>query len=41
MNGVSEIRSAFLGFFKKNGHEIVATSPLSGKDLILRRRETF
>ena len=28
MNGVSEIRSAFLDFFKKNGHEIVASSPL-------------
>jgi alanyl-tRNA synthetase len=28
MNGVNEIRSAFLDFFKKNGHEIVASSPL-------------
>ena len=28
MNGVSEIRSAFLDFFKKNEHEIVASSPL-------------
>ena len=28
MNGVSEIRSAFLDFFKKNGHEIVGSSPL-------------
>jgi alanyl-tRNA synthetase len=28
MNGVSEIRSAFLDFFKKNGHEIVPSSPL-------------
>jgi alanyl-tRNA synthetase len=28
MNGVSEIRSAFLDFFKKNAHEIVASSPL-------------
>jgi alanyl-tRNA synthetase len=28
MNGVSEIRSAFLDYFKKNGHEIVASSPL-------------
>ena len=28
MNGVSEIRSAFLDFFQKNGHEIVASSPL-------------
>src|ERR1700682_4019385 len=28
MNGVSEIRSAFLDFFKENEHEIVASSPL-------------
>ncbi|MGH6811141.1 MAG: alanine--tRNA ligase [Methylocella sp.] len=28
MNGVSEIRSAFLDFFNKNVHEIVASSPL-------------
>ncbi len=28
MNGVNEIRSAFLDFFKKNGHEIVPSSPL-------------
>ena len=28
MNGVSEIRSGFLDFFKKNGHEIVPSSPL-------------
>src|SRR5580704_12617919 len=28
MNGVSDIRSAFLDFFKKNEHEIVASSPL-------------
>ncbi len=28
MNGVSEIRSAFLDFFKKNGHEILPSSPL-------------
>jgi alanyl-tRNA synthetase len=28
MNGVSEIRSAFLDFFKRNEHEIVASSPL-------------
>ncbi|HUI20818.1 MAG TPA: alanine--tRNA ligase [Methylocella sp.] len=28
MNSVSAIRSAFLDFFKKNGHEIVASSPL-------------
>src|SRR6202166_3693979 len=28
MNGVSEIRSAFLDFFKKNEHETVASSPL-------------
>ena len=28
MNGVNEIRSAFLDYFRKNGHEIVASSPL-------------
>src|SRR5579863_9790944 len=28
MNGVNEIRSAFTGFFQKNGHEIVASSSL-------------
>ncbi len=28
MSGVSEIRSAFLDFFQKNGHEIVPSSPL-------------
>ncbi len=28
MSGVNEIRSAFLNFFAKNGHEIVASSPL-------------
>ncbi len=28
MSGVSEIRSTFLDYFKKNGHEIVASSPL-------------
>jgi alanyl-tRNA synthetase len=28
MSGVSEIRSAFLDFFKKNEHEIVPSSPL-------------
>ncbi len=28
MNGVNEIRSAFLDFFKSNGHEIVASSSL-------------
>jgi alanyl-tRNA synthetase len=28
MTGVNEIRSAFLQFFQKNGHEIVASSPL-------------
>ena len=28
MSGVNEIRSAFLDYFKKNGHEIVASSPL-------------
>ncbi len=28
MNGVNEIRSAFLEYFAKNGHEVVASSPL-------------
>jgi alanyl-tRNA synthetase len=28
MSGVNEIRSAFLGYFAKNGHEIVPSSPL-------------
>jgi alanyl-tRNA synthetase len=28
MSGVNEIRSAFLDFFQKNGHEIVPSSPL-------------
>jgi alanyl-tRNA synthetase len=28
MNGVNEIRSGFLNFFKKHGHEIVASAPL-------------
>jgi alanyl-tRNA synthetase len=28
MSGVAEIRSAFLDFFQKNGHEIVPSSPL-------------
>ncbi|NVO17801.1 MAG: alanine--tRNA ligase [Rhodoplanes sp.] len=28
MSGVNDIRSAFLGFFEKNGHEIVPSSPL-------------
>ena len=28
MNGVNEIRSAFLDYFAKNGHEPVASSPL-------------
>ena len=28
MSGVNEIRSAFLDYFKKNGHETVASSPL-------------
>ena len=27
-SGVNEIRGAFLDFFKKNGHEVVASSPL-------------
>ena len=28
MKTVNDIRNEFLGFFKKNGHEIVASSPL-------------
>ena len=28
MNGVNEIRSAFLDFFEKNGHDVVPSSPL-------------
>ena len=28
MNGVNEIRTAFLDFFAEHGHEIVASSPL-------------
>jgi alanyl-tRNA synthetase len=28
MSGVNEIRSTFLNYFKKNGHEVVASSPL-------------
>ncbi len=28
MSGVNEIRTAFLEYFKRNGHEIVASSPL-------------
>ena len=28
MSGVNEIRSTFLDYFKKNGHEIVPSSPL-------------
>jgi alanyl-tRNA synthetase len=28
MTGVNEIRSAFLEYFRKNGHEVVASSPL-------------
>jgi alanyl-tRNA synthetase len=28
MSGVNEIRSAFLDYFKKNGHEVVTSSPL-------------
>ncbi|MCC5618956.1 alanine--tRNA ligase [Nostoc sp. CHAB 5715] len=28
MSGVNEIRSSFLDYFKKNGHEVVASSPL-------------
>ena len=28
MSGVNEIRSAFLDYFARNGHEVVASSPL-------------
>src|SRR3954462_2161306 len=28
MSGVNEIRSAYLDFFKANGHEVVSSSPL-------------
>lgn len=28
MSGVNDIRSTFLDYFKKNGHEIVASGPL-------------
>ena len=28
MSGVNEIRSAFLDYFRKNGHEVVPSSPL-------------
>jgi alanyl-tRNA synthetase len=28
MSGVNDIRTAFLSYFKKNGHEVVASSPL-------------
>lgn len=28
MSGVNEIRSMFLDYFRKNGHEIVSSSPL-------------
>ncbi|WP_180901606.1 alanine--tRNA ligase [Martelella soudanensis] len=28
MNGVNEIRSTFLDYFRQNGHEVVASSPL-------------
>jgi len=28
MSGVNDIRSAFLGYFQKNGHELVPSSPL-------------
>ncbi|WP_378942797.1 alanine--tRNA ligase [Mesorhizobium sp. ANAO-SY3R2] len=28
MSGVNEIRSAFLDYYKKNGHEVVSSSPL-------------
>jgi alanyl-tRNA synthetase len=32
MSGVNEIRSAFLGYFQKNGHEVVASSSLVPKN---------
>ena len=32
MSGVNEIRSTFLDYFAKNGHEIVASSPLVPRD---------
>ena len=28
MSGVNEIRSAFLDYFRKHGHEVVPSSPL-------------
>ncbi|MGQ3240741.1 alanine--tRNA ligase-related protein, partial [Shinella sp.] len=28
MNGVNEIRSTFLDYFRTNGHEVVSSSPL-------------
>jgi alanyl-tRNA synthetase len=28
MSSVSEIRSAFLDYFRRNGHEVVPSSPL-------------
>ncbi len=28
MSGVNEIRSTFLDYFRKNGHEVVSSSPL-------------
>ena len=28
MSGVNEIRSTFLDYFRKEGHEVVASSPL-------------
>ncbi|HYF22153.1 MAG TPA: alanine--tRNA ligase-related protein, partial [Caulobacteraceae bacterium] len=28
MATLNEIRSAFLGYFEKNGHEVVASAPL-------------
>ena len=28
MSGVNQVRSTFLDYFKKNGHEVVASSPL-------------
>src|ERR1700759_5442250 len=32
MSGVNEIRSTFLNFFAKNGHEIVPSSPLVSRN---------
>jgi alanyl-tRNA synthetase len=34
MSSVNDIRSAYLGFYQKNGHEIVASSPLVPRNAI-------